>query len=254
MNALCRSEISKNQIKQITKLQYKKYRQQEGLFIGEGIKIVKEFLNSDIQLKTLYLTQEIAESFKNYNICKKIITEADLKKISTLKTPQKVLGIFKIPSQKKPNQKGLIVALDNVSDPGNFGTIIRLCDWFGISHLLCSKNTVDCFNPKVIQATMGSLARVHINYVSLEAYLKQTSLPIYITCPKGENIYQTKLPSQAILIMGNESKGIHKTLLKYATHTLCIPSMFSNTPESLNVATATAIVLSEFQRSFFIQK
>src|SRR5690606_10736819 len=157
--------VSKSQIKLITSLAQKKNRARLGLFIAEGIKGISELLNSSFQLDTLYTTdpQFTASSSKTV-----IITDADLKKISLLKTPQIALGVFKIPEPHSPAIEGLSLALDGIRDPGNLGTIIRLCDWFGVRELLCSPDTVDCFNPKVVQASMGSISRVNVNYTNLE--------------------------------------------------------------------------------------
>ena len=254
------TQISKNQIRQIARIRERKYRYKQGCFVAEGVKGVEELLKSThIKTIALFLVSEVLHYFKPYKVSKKCITQIDLKKISHLKTPQKVLGIFKIPDFQKykiPN-KNLILALDGINDPGNLGTIIRLCDWFGVTDLLCSKNTVDCFNPKVVQATMGSLAKIRVHYTDLETFCKQISLPIYATSSlQGKNMYQVKLPSNAVLLMGNESKGISKHLLQFSENHLYIPSFpnSENSPESLNVATATAIALSEFRRNTSIER
>ncbi|MGB5464366.1 MAG: RNA methyltransferase, partial [Aureibaculum sp.] len=198
--------LSKNQIKFITSLQQKKYRFQNRLFIAEGVKVVNELINSSLELEKLYCTEDNGLSLGNFE--PEIITEKELLKISGLSTPNKVLGLFKIPSVPKIKMEGLILALDDINDPGNLGTIIRLCDWFGVQSLVCSKNTVDCFNPKVVQATMGSLSKVLISYVDLDEFLRETSLPIYGATMDGENISLVSLEKNAILIMGNESHGL----------------------------------------------
>lgn len=235
--------LSKNQIKLITSLQQKKYRQQHKLFIAEGVKVVNELLNSNLQVETIFSTDEHI-GFKT-----QLISEQDLKKISSLKTPNKILGLFKIPENKEYKKDGLIIALDGINDPGNIGTIIRLCDWFGVSQLICSKNTVDCYNQKVIQATMGSITRVQINYVDLVTFISDVTLPVFTADMNGENVYTTNLPKEAILIMGNEANGISSEVKKIIKNKLTIPR-FGNLQqtESLNVATATAILLSEFRR------
>ncbi|MCD8518956.1 MAG: RNA methyltransferase, partial [Flavobacterium sp.] len=160
------------------------------------------------------------------------------------------LAVFKIPKAKEMVEKGLIVALDDVRDPGNLGTIIRLCDWFGIETLFCSEESVDIYNPKVVQATMGSISRVNVVYGNLEAFLSQTKLPVFGTFMDGKNIYQEKLPKEGIIIMGNEANGISSSVEKLVSERIAIPR-FGNlqVTESLNVATATAIILSEFKRS-----
>jgi TrmH family RNA methyltransferase len=160
------------------------------------------------------------------------------------------LALFQIPNSEMPSSSGLIVALDAVRDPGNLGTIIRLCDWFGVEQLWCNEQTVDLYNPKVVQATMGSLARVKLHYLDLEKEIQKSNLPVFGTFMDGENIYQTKLPTEGILILGNEANGISSAIEKLVTSRLAIPR-FGNLQktESLNVATATAIFLSEFKRS-----
>jgi len=238
--------LSKNQLKLITSLQQKKYRINYNLFIAEGTKVVNEFLNSNFELEQLFCVDKLAYE----NIEKVIlISEAELKKISTLKTPNNVLGIFKIPLNESIKKEGLVVALDEINDPGNLGTIIRLCDWFGVDQLICSTNTVDCYNSKVVQASMGSLTRVSIIYADLETYLQNMELPKYASLMNGENVYKSSLPKNAILVMGNEANGISNSILKLLTNTISIPR-FGNLQqtESLNVATATAILLSEFKR------
>ena len=236
--------ISKNQIKNITRLQQKKYRQQEGLFIAEGVKVINEFLNSTFKLVDLFTT-------KTFNVDNEtLITEAELKKISALKTPNTALAVFKIPKLSLIESKGLIVALDDLRDPGNLGTIIRLCDWFGVKQLLCSKETVDCFNPKVVQATMGSLTRVNVFYIDLNHYLEETKQTVFGAFMDGENVYASNLPADGILVLGNEANGISQSIEKHVNKRISIPRFGDlQATESLNVATAGAILLSEFRRS-----
>jgi TrmH family RNA methyltransferase len=238
--------VTKHQIKLIKSLSQKKYRQQLGLFTVEGIKGITEFLNSDFQLESLYTTKSIFEAPLD---CVQNISEVELKKISTLKNPNTALAIFKIPMEQLPSKKGLVVVLDDVRDPGNLGTIIRLCDWFGVQDLVCSTNTVDCYNSKVVQATMGSLTRVNVSYLNLEAYLDSNGTQIFGTFMNGENIYTTDLPNKGIVVLGNEANGISEASKAKINRQLTIPQ-FGNTnaAESLNVANATAIVLSEFRR------
>jgi len=236
--------ISKNQIKNITRLQQKKYRQQEGLFIAEGVKVINEFLNSTFELVDLFTT-------KTFNVKNEtLITEAELKKISALKTPNTALAVFEIPKLSLIESKGLIVALDALRDPGNLGTIIRLCDWFGVKQLLCSKETVDCFNPKVVQATMGSLTRVNVFYIDLNHYLEETKQTVFGAFMDGENVYASNLPADGILVLGNEANGISQSIEKHVNQRISIPRFGDlQATESLNVATAGAILLSEFRRS-----
>ena len=238
--------ISRNQVKLIQSLSQKKYRQNHELFVVEGVKGVQEFLKSSFLLHSLYTTDPSIFDSSNDVI---VINDDTLKKISTLKTPNKVVAIFKMPKPKPINEEKLIVALDAVNDPGNLGTIIRLCDWFGIQELVCSQQTVDCYNTKVVQATMGSLTRVNINYVDLPEFLLQTQLVVFGTYMDGDNIYNSALPESGVLVMGNEANGISDTVSKIVTSRLAIPRFGDlKSTESLNVATATAILLSEFKR------
>lgn len=240
--------VSKNQIKLITSLQQKKYRKQEQLFFAEGVKVVQELLNSNFELQDLFTTKQDFLTVSKNKV--HAISEAELKKISALTTPNTCLAVFKIPKAKEMIEKGLIVALDDVRDPGNLGTIIRLCDWFGIETLFCTDESVDIYNPKVVQATMGSISRVNVVYGNLESFLSQTKLPVFGTFMDGKNIYQEKLPKEGVIIMGNEANGISSSVEKLVSERIAIPR-FGNlqVTESLNVATATAIILSEFKRS-----
>lgn len=241
--------VSKNQIKTITGLQQKKYRNQYKLFFAEGIKVVQELLNSNFELHQLFTTQDIFNSVPKDKA--EFITEDELKKISALTTPNVCLALFVIPEEKPVPDSGLIIALDDVRDPGNMGTIIRLCDWFGINHLVCSEQCVDIYNPKVVQATMGSLTRVNVVYTDLEDYLEKTTLPIFGTFMDGNNIYNSSLPESGIIIMGNEANGISAPVENKVGHRIAIPRFGDlQQTESLNVATAAAIILSEFRRNF----
>ena len=240
--------LSKNQLKQITSLSQKKYRTKHQLFIAEGIKVVEELINSSLTLHHLFYTDDYdASTISN----KTLISNEELKKISNLKSPNKVLALFEIPAEKAIEKNGLIVALDEINDPGNLGTIIRLCDWFGVKQLVCSKNTVDAYNQKVVQSTMGSLTRVNIVYTDLQLFLSESKLPIYIADMNGENIYKAQLPKDGILVMGNEANGISDEINSLNNNKIKIPR-FGDTQqtESLNVATATAILLNEFRRNF----
>ena len=239
--------LSKNNIKLITSLQQKKYRQKHQLFVAEGVKVVNELLKSNLEASHIF---SVDESFNlPDDIDFTIISENELKKISTLKNPNKVLGLFKIPEEKEINETKFVIALDEINDPGNLGTIIRLCDWFGVTELICSKNTVNCYNQKVVQSTMGSLTRVNISYVDLPEFLLKSTLPVYTADMHGENVYKASLPEKAILVMGNEANGISEQISAIIKNKLTIPR-FGETQqtESLNVATATAILLSEFKR------
>ncbi|SFB03360.1 RNA methyltransferase, TrmH family [Flavobacterium swingsii] len=240
--------VSKNQIKLITSLVQKKYRKQHQLFFAEGTKVIQELLQSNFELEHLYITKpmfpDVSESKKT------IISDSDLKKITALTTANDCLAVFRIPQEKQIINNGLIVALDDIRDPGNLGAIIRLCDWFGITQIVCSEQTVDVYNPKVVQATMGSVARVNITYLGLESYLAEAKTEIFGTFMDGENVYKMQLPTSGIIVLGNEANGISKIIEEKVTQKIAIPR-FGNLQltESLNVATATAIVLSEFKRN-----
>lgn len=238
--------LSKNQIKHIARLKQKKFRLQEKLFVAEGVKTIQELLDSRLELHQLYTTESFNLDAKD----ELLITENDLKKISFLKTPQKALAIFKIREAQPVVSNQLILALDDVRDPGNLGTIIRLCDWFGITDLVCSNETVDCYNPKVVQATMGSIARVNITYLDLPHFIENQNMPVFGAFMDGENVYQTKLPDKGILIMGNEANGISEEISQLISHKIAIPRFGERqVTESLNVAMATSILLSEFKRN-----
>jgi TrmH family RNA methyltransferase len=239
--------LSKSQIKLISSLQQKKYRVKNGLFVAEGIKVVKELLNSNLELAQLFLVEGAEVIFEDVSF--QVVSENELKKVSSLKTPNDVLALFKIPEAKEIISDGLVLALDELNDPGNLGTIIRLCDWFGISQLVCSKNTVDCYNSKVVQSSMGSLPRVQINYCDLASYLEFNTSKKYIADMNGEVVYDAAIPKNGVLIMGNEANGISEQIRAANYNKLTIPRFGEmQATESLNVATATAILLSEFKR------
>ena len=237
--------VSKSQIKLITRLKQKKYRQQERLFIAEGIKTIHELLNSSLKLHHVFTIRSFNFNAKSETI----VTDAELKKISFLSTPNQALAIFEIPESKAIQDNKLIIALDDVRDPGNLGTIIRLCDWFGVQDLVCSESTVDCYNPKVIQATMGSITRVNVSYINLESFLKNNKMDVFGAFMTGNNVYKATLPNHAVLVLGNEANGISVAIEACLNKKLTIPRFGDiQTTESLNVATATAILLSEFKR------
>lgn len=240
--------LSKKQRQIIQKLQQKKYRQQLGLFVVEGKKNITEFLNSEFELQQIFCTKNFWNLPENKI---QIIDYQELKSISFLKNPDEGVGIFKIPnSEKNIKNTGLIIALDNVQDPGNLGTIIRLCDWFNIKQIVCNLQSVDCFNPKVVQATMGSLTRVSVIYTDLKKYLSEVKIPVFASVLSGENIYKTTPPEQAILVMGNEANGISPEILSLCQKRITIPQFGENQTESLNVAMASAILINEFRRNF----
>ncbi len=239
--------LSKNQLKLITSLQQKKYRLSHQLFFAEGIKVIQELVASNFELDHLYTTK--IDFLEVSNDKKSLISETELKKISVLSTPNSCLAVFKIPKENTIVESGLIIVLDAIRDPGNLGTILRLCDWFGVDQIICSKDAADIYNPKVVQATMGSISRVNVNYIDLECFISKTPLPVFGTFMNGNSIYKTKLPQEGIIVMGNEANGISPEIEKLIKNRLSIPRFGAvQKTESLNVATATAIVLSEFRR------
>jgi len=238
--------LIKSQIKLITSLQQKKFRKEHKLFFVEGQKIIQEFLDSDFVLEELFTTENIFATIKKRNI----ITADQLKKISALACPNNCLAVFQIPiGKKKIGMQNQIIVLDSVRDPGNFGTIIRLCDWFGVKTLVCSEDTVDLYNPKVLQATMGSATRVNVVYRDLVPFLSTTKLPVFGTFMNGKSIYKMEFPKNAIIVFGNEAKGISKEIEVFISDKITIPRFGNHPTDSLNVATATAIILSEFKRN-----
>ena len=229
--------ISKNKIKLIHSLETKKGREKAGLFVAEGPKVVNDLLHAGFTAENIF--EDIA----------------DIKKISFLQHPQSMLGVFKLPRNEHYTEFSitqLVLALDGVQDPGNLGTIIRVADWFGIKDIFCSLDTADCWNPKVVQATMGSIARVQLHYVDLNKMVESlpADYPIYATLLDGENIYKQELSHHGMIVMGNEGKGISPILRTKINRKLYIPNYSSNedTAESLNVAIATSIVCAEFRR------
>lgn len=234
--------ISKNQLKAVRQLEMKKYRTREGLFVAEGPKVVGDLLRCGFRPAMLFATAEWNGDDAQ------LVTEDELRKLSFLQHPQQVLAVFPIPDAQPAAQKlQLALVLDGVQDPGNLGTIIRIADWFGISTIFCSEDTADVWNPKVVQATMGSIARVQIVYCDLQQLLKDTTLPVYGTLLDGNNIYEQELKPEGYIVMGNEGNGISAPIRQLVTHRLLIPS-FRPGAESLNVAIATAITCSEFRR------
>ncbi|MDR0659370.1 MAG: RNA methyltransferase [Prevotellaceae bacterium] len=245
---------SKALIQKVSSLSHKKFRDELGLFVAEGDKLVEELINSSFLVQHLFVTQSSA--LKDYNHPgKELVDEKDMKRLSRLKTPSPSLAIVKIPDQKLNTEAlkhQLSIVLDGIQDPGNLGTIIRLADWFGINTVICSTDTVDCYNPKVVQATMGAITRVSIHYYSLTELLPALphDIPIYGTFLNGSNIYSTTLSPYGMLVMGNEGNGISKEVETLIQHRLHIPPFVRNEKgsESLNAAIATAICCSEFRR------
>jgi TrmH family RNA methyltransferase len=237
--------ISKNKIKFLRSLRLKKNRELEQCFLIEGEKMVQEAIQEYPEIvKEVYFVKnaDITTNFKNSFE----INSTESEQISGFKTPNKCIALLAYPTIE-PKEEDFSLVLDQIQDPGNLGTIIRLADWYGLSKIICSIGTVDCFNPKVIQASMGSILRVKITYTNLEEYLKNTEIPIYGALLNGENVYRTQLPKKAILVMGNEGNGISEPIQKLINHKVTIPKF--GEAESLNVSIATSILLSEFFRN-----
>jgi len=251
--------ISKNSIKLIKSLALKKYRHKYGLFLAEGEKNVVEALESEIDVNQLFATEDFFENHTKLiqNAANSEIAAPDeIKKASLLKTPQNCLALCTLPKVKDlpKNTDNFTFYLDGVRDPGNLGTIIRTCDWFGIHHLFCSADTVDVFNPKVIQATMGSFCRVHLFYTDFEKVKEMTGttgMQLLGTFMNGKNIYESPLPEKALVVLGNEGSGIRKEIENAVSQKISIPRFRKNSinPESLNVAVTAAIICSEFKRN-----
>ena len=248
--------ISKNKIKYIRSLELKKNRNKEGKFVAEGFKVVDDLLALQ-PADLIVATQEWLHG-KHFAAQTEVVevTEEELKKVSFLQHPQQVLAVFKqaTSGDYSINTNELNLALDGVQDPGNLGTIIRIADWFGITHIYCSQDTADVYNPKVVQATMGSIARVKVEYGNLLALVESlpADVPVYGTLLDGDNIYQQQLENRGLIVMGNEGKGISPALAKKVNRRLLIPNFPEGraTADSLNVAIATAITCSEFRRNF----
>ncbi len=239
--------VSKNQMKLVKSLQQKKYRNQHGLFVVEGFKGVRELLDSEFRVFGLFTTD--VSAFNGHDVPIESVTDAELRKMSGLTTPSTVIGVFEMAKAGNIDFSNWILAVDDVRDPGNLGTIIRLCDWFGIEHLICSTTTVDCYNPKVLQATMGSIARVQVGYTDLVEFLGKTDLPIFGSFMEGQPVQKMKIPERGILVMGNEANGISSGVQALVSEKISIPQFGKETADSLNVATATAILLNEIRRA-----
>lgn len=238
--------VSDKQIKIIKSLKLKKNRIKHNLFVAEGDKSILELITADFNINSLYSIDRQIEGVKNSVIQ---LSKPELNKISNLSNPKNSLGVFEIPKPKKINYNKLIIGLDNISDPGNLGTIIRLCDWFGLEDLICSFDTVDCYNPKVIQASMGSISRVNITYLDLQKTLENNSLKTYGTYMQGDSIFEIDEIKNGVILFGNEANGINPNLSKVIDKRLSIPRFGKlKKTESLNVANALSIVLSENSR------
>lgn len=241
--------LSKNLIKDIKLLHQSKQRKLQNRFIVEGPKVVNEFLESDLELDFIVHT-EAFQMIKNVN--SHLCSEEELKKISLQKNPKQVLAIFKNKDKQETlnYSKGLYLALDAIRDPGNLGTIIRTADWFGIKHILCSEDTVEQYNPKVIQSAMGASTRIQLHYINLEELLlKNKEIQAYSALMEGNNLYHTSLPEDAIIFIGNEANGLSQNLQDKIANNVHIPRAEGSITESLNASIATALILAEFRRS-----
>lgn len=243
--------LTKATAKLIQSLKDKRHRQESGLFVIEGAKILAEVPDSKITLKSLFATRSWLKANETFfpNVDKVEVTEQQLKQISFLQTPQQVLALAYLPKpfmRMDAWQSGFTIALDTLQDPGNLGTIIRIADWYGIQHIMCSKESVDVYNPKVIQATMGSFLRVEVVYTDLEEFFTQNTLPVYGALMNGESLYTTTLAPKALLLIGNEGTGIDASLMKFISHPITIPRVGG--AESLNAGIATAILCDAYAR------
>jgi len=244
--------ISKSQISFIKSLHQKKIRKEQGLFIVEGLKSIQEFINSEYLVDSVYCTENLVPKLDNLSrkIKPVIISESELSRISTLSTPQAILAVVQIPKHTEINIKKLdrsfFLALDGVQDPGNLGTIIRTADWFGLNTILCSMDTAEVYNPKVVQASMGSLSRVNIIYTDLGVLFSQINIPVYGALLDGKSIYETDFGQAGIVLLGNEGNGISKELVEKINYPITIPRF--GKAESLNVAISASIFCSELRR------
>ena len=245
--------VSKSQISFLKSLQQKKYRKEHGLFIVEGYKSVHDFLLSGYTVETIFFTPQFEPKMLKVsgNIKLEPITTQELDKISSLNTPQHVLATVMIPPEKRLDNDDLkgrfSLVLDGLQDPGNLGTIIRTADWFGISHIICSPDTVDAYNPKVVQASMGSLARINVHYQDLLLLSHQINIPVFGAMLDGENIYKVDFGTEGLIVLGNEGNGISQNLQQQLTHKITIPKL--GAAESLNVSIAAAIFCTEVFRN-----
>lgn len=238
--------VGKKWLKLIKSLHQKKYRTQHQLFFVEGKKVVHELLASKLEAVLVLAYPEYIDDFQDTE--KAVISAKELQIISALKNPNGVLAVFRIPEENPVATDQWMVALDDVRDPGNLGTILRLCDWYGIEQVVCSNATVDAYNPKVLQATMGSISRVQVLYTNLDEFLASLDVPIFGAFMDGTSVYKCEWPKAGVLVMGNEGKGISSEVAINIGKRVSIPQFGAKTAESLNVAMATGILLNELRR------
>lgn len=244
--------LSKPQIRVITSLQQKKFRREHGLFIVEGVKSVTEFLHSDYSVQRIYHTAQAAAKLPKIpqNIKSVEIDEPTLKRISALKTPQGVLALVDVPAYAPLTvdilRQGFHLVLDEIQDPGNLGTIIRTADWFGLKRVICSMDSVDAYNPKTVQASMGSLARIQIHYADVANLVAHSPVPVFGAVLDGSPIYDMDFGQQGLVVLGNEGNGIGPDVLPHITRHVTIPRV--GHAESLNVAVSAALFCAELTR------
>lgn len=242
--------MTKAEIQLVRSLQDKRSRDEEQLFVAEGEKLISEIGSSSLRIRKIFALEGLFDGPQT-----EVVSRKDMERLSLLKTPSKALALVEQPHYRlpRPSAERLMLALDEVQNPGNLGTIIRLADWFGIEEIICSKNSADCFNPKVVQATMGAILRVRVHYVDLPDFLRRAAeagTPLYGTFLEGDNLYDAPITKGGIVVMGNEGRGVSKEVADLISHRLFIPPYpaDSRTSESLNVAMATGIICAEFRR------
>lgn len=246
----------KSEIQMVRSLGEKRTRLEMGLFVAEGEKFIRELIGSQLRVRKVYVTDdaELEEGFEGEHV--ELISGAEMGRISQLKSSNNSLAIVEMPRYSLDVESlvgRLSIVLDGVQNPGNLGTIIRLADWFGVEDVICSPTCADCFNPKVVQATMGAILRVRVHYVELEPFMqraKELKIPVYGTLLEGDNIYERELTKAGLVVMGNEGQGVSAEVAEYFDHRLYIPPYPADcqSSESLNVAIATSIICSEFRR------
>jgi len=244
--------LSKPQIRTITSLQHKKFRREHGLFVVEGLKSIMEFIHSDYHVTHIFYTSQAATKLLKIpqNIKSEEVSEDDLKRISMLKTPQGVLALVHLPARPRLTEVMLRntfhLVLDDIQDPGNLGTIIRTAEWFGLHRIICSTDSVDAYNPKVVQASMGSLARTQVYYTDISALIHHAPVPVFGAVLNGTSIYETDFGREGLIVLGNEGNGISAPVLSHIQQAVTIPKIGS--AESLNVAISAALFCAELAK------
>lgn len=241
--------ITKNTVKFIQSLKLQKYRNEHQLFVVEGRKMVEELLKSDFETTLLFATERYLDEHELQDPRLETVTEVQMEQMSGQDTPPGLLAVARIPEQKPLASKGMVLALDGIANPGNMGTIIRTAEWFGIRQVVCSKDCVELWNPKVIQATMGSVFRMQVTYTDLERFLEDTKTAgkaIYGALLEGTNLFRMTSWEEGVIVIGSESHGIRPGVLPYITHPITIPRAAGSVTESLNASMATGIILAAY--------